>query len=435
MRHVLRSLVRPVSSSLTALCLLAAAGPWLVASVGPARAENPFLKKQGPRVIREIRFQGNHLTKEYVLRRELGFTEGDVYDDDALNDAWFRLEQLDFVAYVDIQVQRPEPGQVVLVIQVEEDHRFDGRPTLRWNRRFDWMYGLRGTMINFRGRAETLWAKAHWGHQQHYSLGWQNPWILGKAHLGVGLSGYYERYRFVYHPFRFEDIGGSFALWRELVPKLRARASYTWRSTKISDSGRPTVYPEGSTDDPYVKVGLEYDSRDLRYYPSHGIDARASATFGAAGGNDLDAYSFYDLFLSAFQEVPVLGVLAGRISYRGASDPLPVYERSYLGGPADIRGVEFSSVRGDENFLATLELRHPILMVPLRDGRAVGVGVHGFIDWGTAWEQAQSLGDAKMRHSGGVGLHVNLNTYNLRFEWAFSDHDGNSFVFADEFTF
>ena len=268
------------------------------------RAGNPFLQQKGPRIIQEIRFQGNHITKDYVLRRELGFQEGDAYDDDALNDAWFRLEQLEFVAYVDIQVQRPEPGKVTLVIQVEEDHRLSGRPTLRWTRRFDWMYGLSGKMINFRGRAETLWAKAHWGHQQHYSLGWQNPWILGRAHLGVGLSGYYERYRFVYLPFRFEDAGGTLDLWRDLIPRLRVLGSYTYRSTKISDSGQPGLYPNAITDDPYIVTGLEYDSRDLRYYPSHGIDAKATVTFGGVGSNDLDSYLYYDLHLAGFQKLP-----------------------------------------------------------------------------------------------------------------------------------
>ncbi len=161
---------------------------------------------------------------------------------------------------------------------------------------------------------------------------------------------------------------------------------------------------------------------------------RQLTTVGGLSG-EVSSYSYVDLLLAGYQAVPYLGVLASRVSYRGTDDSLPVYERSYLGGPEDIRGVEFSSVRGDENFLATIEIRHPVFLVPLRDGRAVGLGFHAFVDWGTAWEAAQSIKDADMRHSGGIGLHINLNTYNLRFEWAFSDHDGNSFIFADQFTF
>jgi outer membrane protein assembly factor BamA len=249
----------------------------------------------------------------------------------------------------------------------------------------------------------------------------------------VGVSGYYERYRFVYLPFRFEDAGGSLDLWRDLTRNLKVLGNYTYRGITISDSG--SAADDQSATDPYLTTGLDYDSRDLRYYPSHGVHATALATFGALGSDKLSSYSYFDLSLAGYQAVPYLGILASRVSYRGTSDSLPVYERSYLGGPGNIRGVDFSSVRGDENFLATIELRRPIFLVPLREGRAVGLGFHAFIDWGTAWEAAQSLSDANMRHSGGVGLHLNLNTYNLRFEWAFSDHDGNSFIFADRFTF
>jgi len=421
----------PFFSRLTASILLCAS--FLLADAGVAAAQNPFLKEQAPRVIKEIQITGNTTTKEYVLRRELGFQEGDVYDDDALNDAWYRLEQLNFIAYVDIQVERSAPGEVILKIQIEEDNRFDWRPYLRWERRFDWLYGLSGQMINFRGRAETLWARAYAGHKQHLSLGWQNPWILGRTHLGVGVSGYYERYRFVYLPFRLEDAGGSLDLWHDLTKNLQVTGNYTYRGLTISESGSSLA--DQSISDPYLKAGLDYDSRDLRYYPSHGVHASALATLGAVGAGDLSSYSYFDLSLAGYQALPYLGILASRVSYRGTGDSLPVYERSYLGGPDTIRGVDFSSVRGDENFLATIELRRPVFLVPLREGRAVGLGFHAFVDWGTAWEAAQSISDAKMRHSGGIGLHLNLNTYNLRFEWAFSDHDGNSFIFADRFTF
>lgn len=417
------------------LCALA----WLLAAAihAPmvAQAQNPFLKQQSERVITEIRVEGNQHTKDYVLLRELGFGVGDVYDDDALNDAWFRLEQLEFIAYVDISMERPADGEIALLIQVEEDKRYRWDPIVHYTRRFDWYYGASGRMTNFRGRAEELWAEAWFGHITHTALGWSNPWILGKAKLGVGVSGYYEDYNFVYEPFDFQDIGGRFELWREFLTHMKVKADYTYRSTVIYNSAISTVYPApGTTIDPYVGLELAWDSRNLRYYPSKGIHAKAIGTLGSVGG-DLDSYAFYDLFLAGYQSVPKLGILAGRVSYRGTTDPLPVYERSYLGGPSTVRGVEFSSLRGDRNFLATIELRRPIFLVPLREGRAVGLGVHGFFDWGQAWNHDVSTSDIKLRYAGGVGLHINLNTYNLRFEWAWSDHDGNSFVFADSFNF
>ncbi len=401
----------------------------------PAQAQNPFLQKQSQRVITEIRIEGNDLTKDSVLRRELGFEVGDVYDDDALNDAWYRLEQLQFIAYVDITMERPGDGQISLLIQVEEDKRYLWEPVLQWTRRFDWGYGVSGKLINFRGRGETVWAKAWWGHQYHYSLGWENPWTFGSAKLGLGLNGYFEDYNFVFLPFDFQDIGARASVSRSWVEKLRLNVDYTYRTTVIYNSAISNLYPEpGTTVDPNIEVGVEWDSRNLRYYPSRGIHAYARGFYGGVGG-DLKAYSYYDFLLAGFIPVPKVGILAGRVTHRATSEPLPVYERSYLGGPEDVRGIEFSSLRGDRHFIASVELRRPIFLVPLREGRAVGFGVHGFADWGQAWNHDVDMDAVKLRYSGGVGLHFNLNTYNLRFEFAWSDHDGNSFQFADSFNF
>lgn len=410
--------------------LLLVAGPAIA-----ARAQNPFLQKQSERVITEIRIEGNEHTKDYVLQRELGFDVGDVYDDDALNDAWYRLEQLEFIAYVDITMERPADGEIEIHIHVEEDKRFLWDPILRYTRRFDWAYGGRARMINFRGRSETVWAEAWWGHRHHYALGWQNPWSFGKAELGLGAMGYFEDYNFVFLPFDFQDAGGRFEMHRNFLEKLRVSADYTYRSVVVYNAAVPTILPEpGTTTDPYIGVGLEWDSRNLRYYPSRGIHAIARGVFGSVGG-DLDSYTYYDLHLAGFTSVPKVGILAGRVTHRGTSDALPVYERSYLGGPEDVRGIEFSSLRGDRHFIATVELRRPIFLVPLREGRAVGLGVHGFGDWGQAWDHDFDTSKVRMRYSGGVGVHLNLNTYNLRFEWAWTDHDGNAFQFADSFNF
>jgi outer membrane protein assembly factor BamA len=280
-----------------------------------------------------------------------------------------------------------------------------------------------------------LWAEAWWGHRHHYAAGWYNPWILGEAKLGVGLDGYFENYSFVYLPFDFQDAGARVHLWREALERVRLDLAYTYRSTVIYNSASSELRPvPGTTVDPHLEIGVEWDSRNLRYYPSRGVHAKAGGNFGGLGG-DLNSYAYYDLHLAGFISIPRLGILAGRVSHRGTSDPLPVYERSYLGGPETVRGVEFSSLRGDRNLLATIELRRPIFLVPLRDGRAVGLGLHGFVDWGQAWEHDFETSKIQLRHAGGVGIHLNLNTYNLRFEWAWSDHDGNSFVFADQFNF
>ena len=78
---------RTILRALSALLLL-------TALAAPARAwsQNPFANRSNAgRTIASITFFGNNVTKEYILRRELQFEEGDAYDSAVVSDAWERL--------------------------------------------------------------------------------------------------------------------------------------------------------------------------------------------------------------------------------------------------------------------------------------------------------------------------------------------------------
>jgi len=411
---------------------------WFVAGLvvamipAPAEAQNPFLTKDGKRVITKITFYGNHVTREYVLRRELGFTEGDEYDPVKVSDAWERLEQLDFIAYVDIQEKRVAPGEIQLMIQVEEDRRFAIAPTYSYERRYHGhIVGLDLSVRNLRGRAETLELTTAWGALHGYDLRWHNPEILAPLKLGVFAEGQWKRYDFRYQPLDLTDWELAAGAWHDFGRWARLAASYHWRELQVDHAKAP--FQDGTGKDPAVVVSLTHDSRDVRYYPSRGI--LADARVRLAGLGEPYSYQIFQSSLAAFYSVPVLDILAGRMAIRTASDPLPFYERSYMGGPMSLRGIDFGSVRGDDSWLATLEIRHPLVLVPLRDGKTVGLGVHAFHDWGRAWEHGAGFDSARLRWDYGIGAHINLNTKNVRLEWARTDENDNVFVIEDRFTF
>ena len=151
-----------------------------------------------------------------------------------------------------------------------------------------------------------------------------------------------------------------------------------------------------------------------------GIENYLTATFG----------------LSNFTTLPRVDVIvASHASYRAANEALPFYERTYLGGPMNLRGLDFGSIVGDQAWRASLELRRPIILLPLREGESIGLGVHVFHDWGAAFAHDAALGDQDTRFSYGGGLHFNFKTRNFRFEWARTDDDETVFVFEDTFHF
>ena len=151
-----------------------------------ARGQNPFLENQGRRTIQSIRFVGQERTKLYVLERELGFSVGDEYDAAAVNDAWARLEELPFVAYIEIETERPRPGQAELTITVVEEGIFRWQIGLDYSRRLDskWYGDLRLGTVNALGRADELELRLNAWALRQARLRWTNPWILGAARLG-----------------------------------------------------------------------------------------------------------------------------------------------------------------------------------------------------------------------------------------------------------
>lgn len=414
-----------------------------------ASAQNPFLENQGKRTIQAIEFSGHERTKLYVLERELGFAVGDTYDAGAVNDAWARLEQLPFIAYVEIETNRPGPGLAELEIRVVEEGIFRWQLGLEYSRRMEprWYGDLRLGTTNALGRADELELHLNaWGFTQA-RLRWSNPWILGPAQLGVYADVGYFTHDWVYSPspdaqnseFAFE--GG---VWREFGPGFHASVAGRWRRAELTDvpvplpppgfgPGTPVAGSDVSVDEPSVVAIVGFDNRDSQFYPSRGLDASVDYVYAAPSG-DFQDWSTVDLNLSAFVPLPLLHTIGGFVTHRTASNPLPWYERTYFGGPEDLRGVAFGSRRGDERLRASVEVRRPVFVVPLRAGRSIGLGLHAFSDWGAAWEYDESISDQQFDNSFGLGAHFNFNTYNYRFEWA--RHDGeNFFVFEDHFTF
>lgn len=419
---------RLLALALLAVCLVPA----------PARAQNPFLSERGQRTVSEVVFVGHEITKEYVLRREAGVQVGDDYSSTLLPEVRERLDALPFVSYVDIQARPDGPGKMALEIKVIEDSRFRWSTGIRYERRYDgWIGDVTLGMINLTGRAETLALRMFAWNQRGAELRWSNPHILGPAAIGVGVSAWLERYDWEYDPFLYTEWGFRGSAWHDFGPWVRVKGAVRWKEIEVDDvdadfatgAGGFGAFVEQETG---IRLSAVHDSRDQRHYPSRGLYLSASYQWGDFGGKD---FGITELESRVFYPVAYLGILSGFSSIRLADSSLPFYERTYLGGPMSLRGVDFGRDRGDEAFRATLELRRPVFVLPLRDGKAIGLGVHAFHDWGKVWEDGQSFSDRAPGWDYGAGAHFNFGTRNYRFEWARTDEGEDFFVFEDRFTF
>ncbi len=405
----------------------------LPATVAPA--QNPFLQNRGQRTVERVEFRGNEVTRDYVLQRTLGIESGDEYDPELVGEGWERLEALEFVAYVEIETVRPDPTRVELIVHVEEDDRFRWAPGLEYSRRYgeSFLGTLRLGWTNLTGRAESLDVELSAWSRRGARLVWQNPWILGPARLGVFAAAHWQRYEWEYElgtidpRDEFTDWGVRGGIWRSFDPWVTLRARAGWSELELEGAG--------IVHDPEVALELIHDTRDVRYYPGTGLHGRAELLFGGLD-DGIDDYRIASVSLSGFRTLPVVGtVLAVNGAYRTADTALPFYRKNYQGGPMTLRGLDFGSIVGDDAWRASVELRRPLLLLPLREGRTIGVGVHAFHDRGTSWGHDADLADQEVRFGSGLGLHFNFNTRNFRFEWARTDDGDDVFVFEDTFTF
>lgn len=426
----LRSSSARVVGRLTARATIAA---FLFAGWIPSAADGAGVGR-----VQGISFFGNRVTKEYVLLRELGFGVGDDVTLQQVNDARRRLQDVEFISYADIQTKQIGEGAVHLVIQVEEAPRFRRALVVEFDdRQKGVLAGVELGLTNFRGRGERLEGRAVGGAAQAHRLRWENPWLLRRLRLGLSLEGGWERFDFVYEPFRLTQARAGIGLERRFGRGLRLGLSCEFRRLELDYAQAAKAGADVTRDDPIVAIALEHDSRDRAVYPRRGV--LGMVRLRLAGLDAGERYDLYDAGVASFCE-PFWGVvLAGRVAWHAASTAVPIYARTYFSGWSDLRGIADGSEHGDEHFLASTEIRWPALEFPLPqdDGtiEVIVVGLHAFHDWGKAWRHGSAFDDAPMRRSAGLGLHVVVKELALRLEWARTAQRENRFVFGDSFTF
>ena len=96
--------------------------------------------------------------------------------------------------------------------------------------------------------------------------------------------------------------------------------------------------------------------------------------------------------------------------------------------------IPMPSVKGEEGYLLTAEYRMPLFLMPISpDGEIIGAGFHLFTDAGDAWYHGAEAGTSMFSY--GAGLHLNIDTLQLRFEAARTREGDWMFEFMDKFNF
>jgi outer membrane protein assembly factor BamA len=426
------SLPSPRPCGLILTLLLGAALP----AVGQIVTRDPGVEP----VLAEIVIEGNTDTERWLVEEVIDLEPGDPFSLAEFDAVWDRLEDCGYFAFVDLDTREDEQGQVTLLVTVEEEKTTRVTPYVRYDRRHKYFLGGALTDTNLRGKGEVLDLQASALYTQRLQASWTKPWLFGVEGLELRLDTRWHRAPFVFRPFDYTAWHARADVRRTLADRWFLEAGGGYESFDQRDryawptGGEVVQHPAGRRETWLWHARAGVDTRDNAYYPERGVYAAYDFTYRFGG--DLDGQATHAVDLRGFVPLPGAPILAlhGRLT----DVDTPQYPEHVLrwGGPQTVRGAPFAGREGDRAYLASAELRWPLVLMPVAvTGEVVGLGLHAFTDVGDAFFDDRVDTDPRALFSYGAGVHVNLLTWQLRFEAA-KERDGDwTFEFMDVFNF
>jgi outer membrane protein insertion porin family len=402
------------------------------------RIDVTFVIDEGKRTyVERIDIHGNNRTRDYVIRREFDFGEGDAYNQTLIDRVERRLKNLNYFKTVKITTKPGSaPDRVVLDVEVGDQPTGDFWVSGGYSTTDGWLVEVKVGDRNFYGTGDSLQATASYGQ---YAIGGDvsltDPDLFGN-HVSGGVE-LFDRQAFTspYQSYGTNTYGVNFTLgtpiteqtsvqWRYSISDqnvtLGANASGATVSLPIQQAaaaGRQLVSATGDT--------LTYNTLDNTKSPTSGINSQLRQDLAGLGGDVKFLRTTEDVRYYHSLSSDVVAMVRGQGGYitgwGGQQVPLI---NSFFGGPSLVRGFApngigprdltagstMDNVGGSMYWATTAELQSAIPGIPQEYGLRGSV----FVDAGSVFrytgpttfgsQSVQVANNNVLRSSAGVGL-------------------------------
>lgn len=368
--------------------------------------------------VGRIEITGNQKTRDRVIRRELSFNEGDVFNGSLLRRSYQRVYNLNFFEEVKLKpVPYAETGTIDIEMEVKE--RPSGMLSVGggYSSIDRWVGTIDITEGNLLGRGQTVKAKAEFSERSTlYELSFHEPWLLGRP---VSFSASVYNTSRKYTDYSKLATGFSLGLGKGFKEYWRTGAAYRLEYATIEDIAAGAAQfikdQEGTTVTSSISPYVSRDTRDNYLDPHTGNRYSLSVTYAGLGGDNYffkgtaDAAWFYPIKSTTFSVRGRYGYAAGLLGRN-----LPLYERFYVGGIYTVRGLGFGDagppnrIGGSEELVLSAEYVFPLI----EEARLKGVT---FYDVGSAFEEGVDV--EELRQTAGLGIRWITPVGPLRLEW------------------
>jgi outer membrane protein insertion porin family len=377
-----------------------------------------------------INISGNVKTLDKVIRRELKFAEGDLFNGDDLERSKEKVNNLGYFEEVNFATERGSSDDKVIVnIDVTEKPTGLISAGLGYSSIAELTGMIRVQETNLFGRGYKVSVAAEFSSiTTNYAVTIIDPYFLD-TNLSVSLKGYnltrsYDTYDAETLGF---ELGFGYPLWSD----TSAFVTYIYNDVNLFsiDANAPTdvIENKGHTVTSGIEGVIVHDTRDSTFDPSRGSVNSLSVFYAGIGGDEyyvkaVAESSWYFPVVWKLVFHPRLEV--GYIYNLNGDKDIPIYARFFAGGLNSLRGFKPYSVGpidpatgeylgGDKEVILNLELIFPLF----EDIKMKGVV---FFDAGNVWGEHEDWDVTDLRYSVGAGIRWISPLGPIRVEWGYN---------------
>ena len=376
-----------------------------------------------------INISGNVKTLDKVVRRELKFAEGDLFNGDDLERSKEKVNNLGYFEEVNFATERGSSDDKVIVnVDVKEKPTGLISAGLGYSSIAELTGMVRLQETNLFGRGYKVSIAAEFSSiTTNYSIAIIDPYFLD-TNLSVSIKAY--NLTRAYDTYDAETLGFELGLGHPLGSEMAVFLTYIYNDVNLFnvEAGAPTdvLDSEGNTVTSGIEGMIVRDTRDSTFDPSRGSVNSLTVFYAGIGGDEYyvktvaeSSWYFPVVWKLVFHPRLEVGYIASL-----NDDEIPIYSRFFAGGLNSLRGFKPYSVGpidpatgeflgGTKEVIVNLELIFPLF----EDIKMKGVV---FFDAGNVWGEDEDWDVSDLRYSVGGGIRWVSPLGPIRVEWGYN---------------
>jgi NTE family protein len=368
-------------------------------------------------VIKGRIIRGATKTKNYVLRRELPFEEGDVFESSQVDIALRNLYGTNLLEQVSIDVELTDstpPDQIVVVEASERTTEL-----IRFGLRIDNERNVQPSLDvrdeNFLGIGSELGFRFFGGLRNREYIAEFKANRIFDSYLTFNLKAYYSledfyvygdapqldpRYweRIELGEYRTVRSGFSFAFGTQLERLGALTVEARYENQRIWNLVNEVITPS----DPRIaalKFGIRIDTQDRFPFPRRGVVLEFSHEAALFRVEESPGFSKTSFAYEGYSTIGERHTLRPRVAFGFGDEMLPITEQFSIGGQDNFYGLRENDQRGRQLLIASLEYRYHSHYSLFFD-----TYLRLRYDLGAVWERADQIRLNDLRHGLGIGL-------------------------------